>query len=125
MGNRKAPETVDEYIGGFPAETQKILKKIRSTIREAAPKAEERISYGIAGYFENGILIYFAGFKNHVSVYPAPRSEPEFEKELATFKGSKGTVQFPLDAPVDYDLIKRIVKFRQLKKALKSRTKKR
>jgi uncharacterized protein YdhG (YjbR/CyaY superfamily) len=76
MEKRRAPETVDQYIGGFPAETQKILKKIRSTIKKAAPKGEERISYGIAGYFENGILIYFAGFKNHVSVYPAPRFEP-------------------------------------------------
>ena len=115
MEKRRAPETVDQYIGGFPAETQKILKKIRSTIKKAAPKGEERISYGIAGYFENGILIYFAGFKNHVSVYPAPRSEPEFKKELAAFKGGKGTIQFPVDKPIDYDLITRIVKFRQLK----------
>jgi uncharacterized protein YdhG (YjbR/CyaY superfamily) len=120
MGN-----TVDEYIGGFPSETQKLLKKIRATIRKAASKAEERISYGIAGYFENGILIYFAGLKNHVSVYPAPRSEPEFKKELAAFKGGKGTIQFPLDKPIDFDLITRIVKFRQLKNALKAKTKKR
>jgi uncharacterized protein YdhG (YjbR/CyaY superfamily) len=125
MEKRNAPKTVDEYIGGFPSETQKILKKVRSTIKKAAPKAEERISYGIAGYFENGILIYFAGFKNHVSVYPAPRGEPEFKKELAAFKGGKGTIQFPVDKPIDYDLISRIVKFRQLKKALKSKAKKR
>ena len=125
MEKRTAAETVDEYVGGFPAETQKILKKIRSTIKKTAPKAEERISYGIAGYFENGILIYFAGFKNHVSVYPAPRSEPEFKKELAAYKGGKGTIQFPLDKPIDYALITRIVKFRQLKNALKAKTKKR
>ena len=125
MEKRTAAETVDEYVGGFPAETQKILKKIRSTIKKAAPTAEERISYGIAGYFENGILIYFAGFTNHVSVYPAPRSEPEFKKELAAYKGGKGTVQFPLDKPIDYALIARIVKFRKLKNALKVKEKKR
>ena len=121
MEKRAVPETVDGYIGGFPAETQKILKKIRSTIKKAAPKAEERISYGIAGYFENGILVYFAGFKNHVSVYPAPRGEPEFKKELAFYNGGKGTIQFPLDEPIDYTLITRIVKFRQLKNALKAK----
>ena len=125
MEKRSTAKTVDEYIGGFPAETQKILKKIRSTIRKAAPKAEERISYGIAGYFENGILVYFAGFKNHVSVYPAPRNEPEFKKELAAYKGGKGTVQFPLDKPIDYALITQIVKFRQLQNAIKAKPKKR
>ena len=125
MEKRSVATTVDEYIGGFPSETQKILKKIRSTVRKAAPKAEERISYGIAGYFENGILIYFAGFKNHVSVYPAPRGEPEFKKELAAYKGGKGSVQFPLDQPIDHQLIARIVKFRQLANATKTKTKKR
>ena len=125
MAERTAAKTVDEYIGGFPAEAQKVLKKIRSTIKKAAPKAEERISYGIAAYFENGILIYFAGFKNHVSVYPAPRGEPEFKKDLAAYKGGKGTVQFPLDAPVDYALITRIVKFRQQENALKAKVVKR
>ena len=125
MEKRDVAKTVDEYIGGFPAETQRILKKIRLTIKKTAPKAEERISYGIAGYFENGILIYFAGFKNHVSVYPAPRNEPEFKKELAAYKGGKGTIQFPIDKPVDYALITRIVKFRQLQNALKVKAKKR
>jgi uncharacterized protein YdhG (YjbR/CyaY superfamily) len=117
--------TVDDYIEGFPAKTQKILKKIRATIRKAAPEAEERISYGIAGYFENGILIYFAGFKDHVSVYPAPRGEPGFKKELAVYKGGKGTVQFALDKPVDFGLIAKIVKFRQLNNSLKAKTKQR
>ena len=121
MEKRILAKTVDEYIGGFPAETQKILKNIRATIRKAAPKAEERISYGIAGYFENGILVSFAGFKNHVSVYPAPRSEPEFKKELAAYKGGKGTVQFPLDKPIDHALIARIAKFRQAQNAVKAK----
>ena len=112
MEKRNAAKNVDEYIDSFPPDVQKILKKIRSTIKKAAPKAEERISYGIAGYFQNGTLIFFAGFKNHVSVYPAPRAEREFKKELSAYKGGKGTVQFPLDRPVPYDLITRIVRFR-------------
>ena len=123
MKERSAPKTVDEYIGGFPLETQKLLKKIRSTVRKAAPKAEERISYGIPAYFENGTLIYFAAFKNHVSVYPAPRAAPEFEKELSAYKGGKGTVQFPMDKPIDHGLIKRLVKFRQLQNATKAKGK--
>ena len=106
-------ETVAEYIETFPADVQKILKKIRSTIRKAAPKATESISYQIAAYKLDGkVLIYFAGFTKHVSVYPAPRTAPEFADELAAYKGGKGTVQFPLDKPIPYDLIDRIVKFR-------------
>jgi uncharacterized protein YdhG (YjbR/CyaY superfamily) len=106
-------ETVAEYIEMFPADVQKILKKIRSTIRKASPKAIESISYQIAGYKLDGkVLIYFAGFSKHVSVYPAPRSTPEFVEELAQYKGGKGTVQFPLDKPVPYELIDRIVRFR-------------
>lgn len=107
------PQNIDEYTSDFPADVQKILKKIRSTISKAAPKAEESISYGIAAFKLNGkVLIYFAGFKNHVSVYPAPRGAAEFKDELAVYKGGKGTIQFPLDRPIPYDLITRIVKFR-------------
>ena len=110
---RVTSKDVDEYIAGFPDDVQKILKKIRTTIRKAAPKAEEKISYGIPTFTLNGRpFIYFAGFKNHVSVYPAPRGSAEFKKELAGYKGGKGTVQFPLDKPIPYELITRIVKFR-------------
>jgi uncharacterized protein YdhG (YjbR/CyaY superfamily) len=94
MEERMRPESVDAYIAAFPADVQKILRKIRSTIRKAAPNAEERISYGIPAYFRGGVLIFFAGFKNHVSIYPAPRDEPEFRKELAAFKGGKGRCSF-------------------------------
>lgn len=104
--------SVNEYIAGFPASTQVVLKKIRAIIRKAAPQAEEMISYGIAGYKYKGMLIYFAGFNNHVSVYPAPRSATPFKKELAGYGGGKGTVQFPLDQPIPEDLISRIIKFR-------------
>jgi uncharacterized protein YdhG (YjbR/CyaY superfamily) len=110
---RSAPESVDDYIAGFPADTQRVLEKIRRTIRKTAPKAEESISYQIPAYkVEGKVLIYFAGFAKHVSVYPAPREVKEFKKELAAYKGGKGTVQFPLDKKIDYDLISRIVKFK-------------
>src|SRR5688500_8936239 len=109
----KPPETVDEYIAGFPKDVQTKLNKIRATIRKAAPGAEEKISYGIPAFTRDGDrLIYFAGFKNHTSVYPAPRSAPEFKDELARYEGGKGTVQFPLDKPIPFGLITRMVKFR-------------
>ena len=105
--------TIDEYIAGFPEATQKSLNKIRATIRRVIPKAEETISYGIPTFKINGrYVIYFAGYKNHVSVYPAPRGNPEFKKELADYKGGKGTVQFPLDKPLPLELVTRITKFR-------------
>ena len=115
-GSRPAPESVDSYIAGFPPDVQKVLEKIRKIIRKAAPKAEQSISYQIPAYKLNGnVLIYFAGFPRHVSVYPAPREAKEFKKELAAYKGGKGTVQFPLDKKIDYDLISRIVKFKLAK----------
>lgn len=111
--DKLAFETIPEYIETFPPDVQKVLKKIRSTIRKVAPKAVESISYQIAAYKLDGkVLIYFAGFAKHVSVYPAPRSAPEFAEELAAYKGGKGTVQFPLDKPIPYNLIARIVAFR-------------
>ena len=110
---RPKPADIDEYIAGFPKETQKVLKLIRATIRKAAPKAEETISYAIPAYKLDGKwLIYFAAFTNHVSIYPAPRGKDEFRDELAKYKGGKGTVQFLLREPIPTDLINRIVKFR-------------
>ncbi|HJQ38543.1 MAG TPA: DUF1801 domain-containing protein [Thermoanaerobaculia bacterium] len=110
---KSAPKNIDEYIDGFPAEVQKVLQKIRMTIRKTAPKAEEAISYAIPTYKLDGKpLIYFAAFKKHVSVYPAPRGAKEFQEELKIYAGGKGTVQFPLDAPIPHELIRRIVKFR-------------
>ena len=100
---------VDAYIAGFPPEVQKILKKVRQTIRKAAPKLTEAIRYGIPTYVGHGNVVFFAGYKNHISVYPAPRANVQFKKELAAYKGGKGTVQFPLDQPIPYDLITRIV----------------
>ena len=119
--------SVNEYIKRYPLKVQVSLKKIRSSIKKTAPEAEEVISYGIPGYKYRGMLIYFAGFTNHISVYPAPRQHKLFKKELAPYKGGKGTVQFPLDKPIPFDLVKRIVQFRmkenKLKYAAKSKIK--
>ncbi|MBC7900611.1 MAG: DUF1801 domain-containing protein [Saprospiraceae bacterium] len=106
-------ENIDEYIAGFPADVQEILQKIRIIILKAAPEAEEAISYQIPTFKLRGKnVIHFAGFKNHIGIYPAPRGVAEFDKEMSKYKGGKGTVQFQLDEPIPYGLITRIVKFR-------------
>ena len=107
----KAPKTIDEYIAGYPPNVQKILKKIRTTIRKAAPEAEEAIKYQIPAFVLNGNLVFFAAHKEHIGLYPAPRGDAELKEELSAYEGGKGTVQFPLDEPIPYDLITRIVKF--------------
>jgi len=109
---KKVPKNIDEYISWFPKETQRLLLDIRNTIKSIAPQAEETISYNIPAYKLNGILIYFAGFQKHVSIYPAPRSNKEFEEELKNYKGGKGTIQFSLQNDLPIDLIKRIIAFR-------------
>ena len=109
---RRAPENIDEYIESFPTNVQKILQRIRKTIQKAAPGAQEVISYQMPAFKLNRVLVYFAGYQNHVSLYPAPRGAAEFKAELAQYEGGKGTVQFPLGQPVNFDLIARIVKYR-------------
>ena len=108
----RGPENIDEYINGFPGDVQKILQKIRKTIQKAAPDAQEVISYRMPAFKLKRVFVYFAGYQNHLSLYPAPRGAAEFKEELAGYAGGKGTVQFPLDQPVSYDLITRIVKYR-------------
>jgi len=109
---RIAYKDVDAYIAAYPKPVQRMLQQVRRTIRKAAPEAKETISYRIPAYMLNGPLIYFAAFDDHFSLYPAPRGAAEFKKELAGYKGGKGTVQFPLDKPLPLGLITRIVKFR-------------
>ena len=110
---RLTAKTIDEYIAAFPADVQKILQKIRATIQKAAPDATEAISYQIPTFKLKGKnLIHFAAFKKHIGLYPAPRGVDEFEPELSSYQGGKGTVQFLLDKSIPYDLIARIVKFR-------------
>ena len=113
MKNKQAvPETIDEYIAGFPGEVQEILQKIRKTIKAAAPEAQEKISYQMPTFYLQGNLVHFAAFKEHIGFYPVPTGIEKFKKELSLYKQGKGSVQFPLDQPMPYDLIGKIVKFR-------------
>ncbi|HEU4463448.1 MAG TPA: DUF1801 domain-containing protein, partial [Gemmatimonadota bacterium] len=122
MGPGRKYESVDEYIADFPTDVQRILKKIRSTIRKAAPKAGEKIAYGIPTFTLNGNLVHFAAFKSHIGFYPDPSGIQKFARELSPYESAKGSVQFPLDQPIPYDLITRIVKFRVLENRGKART---
>jgi len=103
---------IDEYIAGFPKETQQLLETMRATIKKAAPGAEEAISYAIPTFKLHGNLVHFAAYKNHIGFYPAPRGIEAFKKELAAYEGGKGTVQFPIDQPLPLTLISKIVKYR-------------
>lgn len=106
------PKTIDEYIAGFPPDVQEKLQKLRAVIREAAPHAEEKISYQMPTFALHGNLVHFAAFQHHIGFYPAPTGIEEFDKELAPYKGGKGSVRFPLDKPIPYALVSRIVRFR-------------
>jgi len=106
-------KTVDEYIATFPEERQKILEEVRSTIKAAAPDTEEKISYGIPTFIMRGkYLIYFAGWKNHISLYPVPTGDDEFNKSIEPYNSGRGTLKFPLDKPMPLKLISKIVKLR-------------
>ena len=109
---RKRFKTIDEYIETFPEEVQSILEKMRQTIRRAAPEAEEAISYQIPTFKLNGNLVYFAAFKNHIGFYPTPSGIEAFKKELSPYEGAKGSVQFPIEKPIPYGLVKKITMFR-------------
>jgi uncharacterized protein YdhG (YjbR/CyaY superfamily) len=106
------PKDIDEYIAGFPKDVQEILEKIRTTIRKAAPDAEEAIKYQMPTFVLKGNLVHFAAYKKHIGFYPAPRGIEKFKDELSAYEGAKGSVRFPLDKPIPYDLISRIVAFR-------------
>lgn len=104
-------KNVDEYINGFPEETQVILEKVRKVIREALPEAEERISYGIPTYtLPVGNIVHFGGYPSHIGFYPGSFGIAHFKDRLAGYKTSKGTIQFQLDEPIPYDLIETITK---------------
>ncbi|MEO8583796.1 MAG: DUF1801 domain-containing protein [Flavitalea sp.] len=117
--------TVDEYISMFPAATKALLKELRKTVKAAAPKdAVEVISYNMPAIKMKSVLVYYAGYKNHLGFYPTGAGINSFKKELSGFKGSKGAVQFPLDQPLPLKLITRIVKFRVKNDIEKARIKK-
>jgi len=121
----KTPNSFDEYILDFPVEVQDLLNQVRSTIKQAAPYAEESISYGMPAYKTYGKpLVYFAGFKNHIGFYAMPTGHAEFAKELSKYKQGKGSVQFPIDQPMPLDLIFQIVEFRVVENMEKAKAKK-
>lgn len=110
--DQRVPKTIDEYIAGFPHEIQEILEKMRKTIATAAPQAEEAIKYQMPTFTLKGNLVHFAAFKKHIGLYPTPTATVKFRKELSIYEGGKGSIRFPLDKPIPYSLITKIVKFR-------------
>ena len=122
MENSKKLTTIDAYIKSFPEDVQAILERLRQTIRKAAPKAVESISYQIPTFKLNGKgLVYFAAFKNHIGFYPIHAGAEGFKQELSGYKQGKGSVQFPLDRPIPYDLVSKITRFRVKETAEKKR----
>lgn len=112
-------KSVEEYFAALPVKTRKILKEVRKTIKDAAPEAEEVISYNIPAFKLKGVLIWYAAFKEHISLFPKTNAIAKFKKELSTYDVSKGTIKFPLHKKLPLSLISKIVKFRleeQLKK---------
>ena len=111
MLNNNAAD-IDEYISTFPAETRKLLQQLRATIRKAAPRAEETISYGMPAFRQHRVLVYFAGYARHIGFYPTGTGIAAFKAELSAYKHSKGAVQFPLDKPLPLALIRRMVQYK-------------
>jgi uncharacterized protein YdhG (YjbR/CyaY superfamily) len=120
IAHEKQYKTIDEYIKSFPEDVQSILERMRQTIQKAAPEAVEEISYQIPTFKLNGKnLVHFAGYKNHIGFYPIPSSIQAFKKKLSQYNGGKGSVQFPLDKPIPYELVKEIVVFRMHENMMK------
>lgn len=105
-------QSIDEYIKTFPKEVQLILQELRKVIQEEAPEASEKISYQIPTFYLNGNLVHFAAYKNHIGFYPGASGIAKFKKEIDKYKNAKGSVQFPIDQPLPFELVRKIVKFR-------------
>ncbi len=118
------PETIDAYNAGFPPEKREVLEKIRATIRKTAPEAEEAISYRMPTFMQNGVLVHYAAFKNHIGLYPPISGDLDLIQAAAIYAGEKGNLRFPLDQPIPYDLIERIVKHKIKQNAAKKTRKK-
>jgi len=112
MAKPKKPKDIDGYISQFPADVQAILEKVRTTISHAAPEAKETISYLMPAFKQHGMLVYFAAWEKHIGLYPPISGDKALEKAVARYAGPKGNLQFPLDEPIPYNLIERIVKLR-------------
>ncbi|WP_019419919.1 iron chaperone [Paenibacillus sp. OSY-SE] len=111
-GKKITYESIDDYISQFPPEVQAILKTLRKVIKESAPDAKEKISYQMPTFVLHGNLVHFAAYKNHIGFYPTPSGIHAFKDKLAEYKTAKGSVQFPIDKPLPYELINKIVQFR-------------
>ncbi|HSC54615.1 MAG TPA: DUF1801 domain-containing protein [Phnomibacter sp.] len=122
--NSKTFQTVDEYIDTFSGEQRTMLESIRKAIQQAAPAATECISYNMPAYRQHGVLVYFAGYKNHIGFYPTSSPIKIFAEELKAYKTSKGAIQFPLNKPIPAALVKKIVKYRMEEDAVKALGKK-
>jgi len=107
-----AAQSIDDYIAGFPPDVQVILEKLRATIRRSAPGAVEAIKYRLPTFVLGGNLVHFGAFKKHIGFYATPTGNQKFREELSAYKGAKGSVQFPLDKPIPYGLVTKMVKFR-------------
>lgn len=116
-----APRNIDEYIASFPPAVQAVLEKIRWTIKKAAPDAQETIGYNMPAFTQEGIVVYFAAFKKHIGFYPPVRGDAKLEKAVSPYAGKKGSLQFPLNRPIPYTLIERIVKLRVKQNLSKAR----
>lgn len=117
------PTNIDDYIAACPSDVQAKLQQLRATIRQAAPDAEETISYQMPTFKLKGNLVYFAAFKKHIGFYPIPTGIAAFKQELSVYKQGKGSVQFPLDQPLPLKLVARIVRFRAKENAERARAK--
>lgn len=115
--------SIEEYISQFSPEVQKILKKIQQVIKEAAPEAKEKISYQMPTFYLHGNLVHFAAHKKHIGLYPTPSAIEAFKDELSVYNSAKGSVQFPLDKPIPYELIREIAKFRVVENLKKAKVK--
>ena len=105
-------KTIDEYISKFPEDVQEILRRLRLVIKDIAPEAEEKISYQMPTFYLKGNLVHFAAYKNHIGFYPSPSGIEAFKEELSVYKVGKGSVKLPINEPMPFELIKRIVDFR-------------
>jgi uncharacterized protein YdhG (YjbR/CyaY superfamily) len=121
MASKRVFKTTDDYIASFPRNVLPVLRKLRQAIKDAAPEAEEVISYQMPAFKLNGILVWFAAFKNHIGFYPTASAIEAFKEKLAGYEVSKGTVRFPLDKSVPFDLVKEMVRFRVEENLSKSR----
>jgi uncharacterized protein YdhG (YjbR/CyaY superfamily) len=110
--SRSHPKDIDDYISAFPPEIERILQQVRATIKAAAPEAQETISYAMPTFTLQGNLVHFAAFKKHIGFYPTPSGTERFQQQISGYKAAKGSIQFPLNEPIPYDLITDIVKFR-------------